>query len=269
MSEQFGFPPPLLGEQPLRLKAAFEPGCWLAVEKPAGIWARPDSSIRSEAPSLDEAIWKQLQRQLPSWQVLKVEKGFRPRSAFPLDVDVEGVGLWGLSEPWSKRLRNACGSGEARFEFEFFSKSRAEVASEFQVNLPVAQHLQDPHRWLISHKTGKKSLTHFAQLATWPRADVALWKALTEYPRGHQVRVHAQDAGIAILNDTVYGGDSSPALVDLKRRRVAKRDAASIPMWPGLNLRLASVSLPDTGEITFDRSRAFQTLLRKLDEFGQ
>ena len=265
-----GFPPPLLGDHAVRLRACYEPGAWLALEKPAGIWARPDTGSGKVAPSMDEGIWKQLGRDLPSWNALEVESGFRPKTVFPMDLAVSGIGLWGLSDAWSERLRNVYGSGQGVFVFELFSSRNGEIDDVFEVDLPIAQHLQEPDRWLVSHSTGKKAQTRFERIHIWERAGVEHRRAETNFLRGHQIRLHATEAGVPILNDSVYAIDMlSPSLAELKKRRVAKRAEASLPIWAELNLHLVSFSCGDIGSIGFERPRPMQTLLRKLKEFGK
>jgi 23S rRNA (cytosine1962-C5)-methyltransferase len=54
------------------------------------------------------------------------------------------------------------------------------------------------------------SLTHFERVKSEGR--FTLWRALPETGKPHQIRLHAQAAGLPLLGDDLHGGTSFPAL---------------------------------------------------------
>lgn len=63
----------------------------------------------------------------------------------------------------------------------------------------------------IIHK-GKSlsAATHFTHLKT--ASDLNLWQAEPHSGRNHQIRIHAKEAGLSILGDTLYSGSAYPFL---------------------------------------------------------
>ena len=270
-STSIGFPPPLLGEEPTKLSAQLSKNQWIAVEKPAGIEIRPDSKVTNRAiHNLENALQAQAKRSLPSLTSHGFSPDYNPKSIYQIDRDIYGFGLWALNDDSLEELRNEFGSNKFNFHFEFFAQDEPNSGEEFSVYLPIAQHLQDPDRCVISTQTGKKAETEFSKIKVWPKANVALWQAATPMPRGHQIRLHAFECGINILGETIYTQTPEIALTDLKKKRVSKRESASKPIWSGLNMCLSSLSgdiFPE-GKITFAHPRAMDTLIRKLDQFA-
>lgn len=132
----------------------------------------------------------------------------RPAPVLLTDAECSGVVLLadrgnGVADEW----RNLVGSDFLHFRFVFLA--RAETHSDrfggedFVCDLPVAAHFSEP-RALISRKTGKKAETRFLLLEKF--GNLALWAAETTFPRLHQVRVHAQECGIPVVGDALYGG---------------------------------------------------------------
>ena len=266
-----GFPPPLLSEAALKLNCEGIPGEWIAVEKPQGIKIRATGDSTDQAsPNLESGLQAQAQRDLPSWQEWGITKDYRPKSIFTVDTEAAAFGLWALNDASLATLRNAYGSDKLDFTYTFLARDTPNSGEGFEVFLPVTQHNSDPNRYLISSSTGKKAVTDFSKIQTWPKFGIALWEAKTTQARGHQIRLHAQECGLIILGETIYENEPGISLADLKRRRISKREKASQPLWPGLNLSLSRIDgevFPEN-TIAFPNPKAFDTLLRKLDQFS-
>jgi 23S rRNA-/tRNA-specific pseudouridylate synthase len=58
----------------------------------------------------------------------------------------------------------------------------------------------------VDNKNGKKSKTRFQVLERFERFGYALLKCEPLTGRTHQIRVHAANAGLKIVGDTLYGG---------------------------------------------------------------
>ena len=270
-SISIGFPPPLLGNEPRSLNAQLFENQWVAIEKPSNIGVRPDSSSGSVVElNLENALQAQADRALPSLKKYGLSPEYKPKSIYVIDPDIHGFGIWALNNQSLEELRNAFGSNKLTFEYEFFAKDDPHSGEEFSAYLPIAQHLQQPGRYIISTRTGKKAETEFRKLRTWPKAQVALWRATTTMPRGHQIRLHAFECGLEVLGETIYSTTPGVALTDLKKKRVSKRTAASQPIWTGVNMALSTLrgDVFPNGEISFARPRAMNTLIRKLDQFA-
>ncbi|MGB0370921.1 MAG: hypothetical protein ACPGN3_06170 [Opitutales bacterium] len=265
-----GFPAPLLGENSLKLNALAYPGKWVAVEKPSRIPIKPDSGSTAHSENnLETALQAKASDPLPSWKKWGLGPDFRPKSIFAIDTALHGFGLWALNDSTLKELRNHYGSSHFTFTYEFLARDHADSGSEYSVNLPVAQHLQDPSRYVISTTTGKKAETDFSKIQSWPRAGIALWSAQTTRTRGHQIRLHAIECGLTILGEDLYANDPGVSLLDLKKKRISKRREAAIPFWPGLNIHLNKLQSPKADlDIGFARPALMQTLIRKLDQFS-
>ena len=266
-----GFEPPLIGHQPVKLETIFEKGEWIAIEKPQELSIRPISEPENTSPiNIENAIQAKIREARPSLDRSGFRPDYRPKSIFSIDAEMHGFGLWALNDKKLEAFRNDYGSGYFLFEYEFLARDHTNSGEEFSVNLPIARHLQDPRRYVVSTSTGKKSETTFLKIKQWPKAQVALRTATTRRARGHQIRLHAQECGLTILGESLYGADKGISLLDLKKRHISKRDHASTPLWSGLNARMGFLKSRHAGEfeIRFPRPPSMKTLIRKLDQFS-
>lgn len=84
--------------------------------------------------------------------------------------------------------------GESEFVFESFIERKGSTFVSTQPSEGVAPN----------------SRTRFRKLESWDTH--ALWQAEPESGKPHQIRLHAQDAGIPLLGDTTHGGSPFPVL---------------------------------------------------------
>lgn len=258
-----GFPPPLLGEVPLRLPIVANSDHWLALNKPAGAGVRAypwDEGI----PNLDGALNQQLQAEKPELVALDAELF---GSIYYIEPEVSGVALFGKSRDAIAQLRNAYGSGE--FEFSYLCVSRihpsATVGEVLEADAPLL-----PHDWKLkmipSTAKGKRAQTRFKCLGI-STSGWALWEAKTRYPRVHQIRAHAAVLGIALLGDALYGGPDVPLLADLMPKKRGPGMRAAI--FTGIALHLKKVRLPLDHEPSAcdslaEAPKAFSVMLKRL-----
>jgi 23S rRNA-/tRNA-specific pseudouridylate synthase len=232
-----GFPPPLLGPVPLRLRVLHARDGHAVLEKPAGVpWER--SAL--DAPSgVVEALREQLDAGKPELLALGL---CRPASVWPLETELAGPGLLASSGEALARWRNAFGSEQLRFYFEFLAAD-AGLDDSFECSLPVAQHVGKPVA-LVSRNTGKKSMTFFRRVQR--AGDWSWWEAVSTYPRYHQVRLHAAESGLRIVGESLYADGGVLTLAGLlPRHRLNKGDDR--PLHDGICLRLASVDCTGAG----------------------
>jgi 23S rRNA-/tRNA-specific pseudouridylate synthase len=251
-----GFPPPLLGSEPLRLPVLTCTDDWLALAKPPGIAMR-EHPWNLDFPNLDSALNRQLQNQKPELLRLKATCF---GSIYNLDPEFSGLALFGLNRPAIARLREQYGDGRIETRIHFLTREDGGAETR-TIDAPLLPHNTKP-KMIPSTAKGKKCATHFTRLATagaW-----SLWEARTGFSRPHQLRAHAALAGIPLMGDVRYDGPPSPSPNDLglERRRNA---AATKPLFHGLAAHLHTLQLPaEQAPLLAPRSRRLDACLRRL-----
>lgn len=230
-----GFPPPLLGEQPLRMPVLAEQASWIALEKPAGIGTR--AYPWDSEPDMDAALNTQLQAGKP--ELLRCGSEIFA-SVYYLDPVVSGIAVFAKNRESSAELRNRFGSGESRFRFQFVTTARGpDFPAELHADAPLLPHNVKP-KMIPSSAKGKKAFTDFRRIAESPQG-WALWEASVGFFRPHQIRAHAAVLEIPILGDQLYGGLAAPTQGDLQPKK--QRSRLHLPVFHGVALHLASVQL--------------------------
>lgn len=230
-----GFPPPLLGEQPLRMPILAEQPDWIALEKPAGVGVR--AHPWDPEPDMDAALNTQLQAEKP--ELLRCGADIFA-SVYYLDPAVSGVAVFAKNRDASAELRNRFGSGECRFRFHCITAARKPgMADLLRSDAPLLPHNVKP-KMIPSTAKGKKAVTDFQLIAESPKG-WALWEATVDFFRPHQVRAHAAVLEIPILGDDLYGGPEAPTQRDLQPRK--QRSGSHLPVFHGVAIHLAEVQL--------------------------
>lgn len=253
-----GFPPPLLGELPLRLNVLAGTEDWMALDKPAAVGTR--AHPWNDTPDLDSTLNLQLEAGKPE---LRRTGASLFGSVYYLDPEISGVALFAKNRDALADLRNRFGSGECQFTFTFLSAWNKETPSEFQADAPLLPH-RVKLKMIPSTAKGKKSLTHFTRLAD---SDLGwtLWQAQTGFFRPHQVRAHAAVHGIPVLGDEVYDGPIAPTVRQLQPR--ARRTDLDAALFRGYAIHLSRVGFSAGEEATVVESplpKPFALLLKRL-----
>ncbi|MEC7487158.1 MAG: pseudouridine synthase, partial [Verrucomicrobiota bacterium] len=190
-----GFPPPVLGKDPLRLPVIADSADWLALDKPAGIGVR-DYPWDQQVPDLDTALNLQLRQGKPE---LKRLDATLFGSVYYLDPEVSGVCLFGKSREAVASLRNSYGSGQCEFTFYLIASDQPTgcCADEQIADAPLLAHNTKP-KMIPSTAKGKQATTKFRRIEA-VSSGWALWQATVTYIRPHQVRAHAATVGISII----------------------------------------------------------------------
>lgn len=253
-----GFPPPLLGELPLRLAVLAEALAWLALDKPAGLGTR--THPWDGCPDLDHALNLQLSAGKP--ELLRTQASCFG-SIYYLDPVISGVALFAKNRESLADLRNSFGSVQCQFTFHFVSANPDFLESTLLADAPLLPHATKA-KMIPSTAKGKKSSTRLTRLASGNEA-WALWEAKSDFIRPHQVRAHAATLGLPVLGDSLYGGPEIPTIGQLELR--SRRSDMAAPIFEGVAIHLVELIFPFGQEqITLQspHSKAFQLLLKRL-----
>jgi 23S rRNA pseudouridine1911/1915/1917 synthase len=263
MTDNFlGFPPPLLGEQALRLPVVYDDGDLLALAKPFGVVVQQDGWY-PRIPSLVEATRYQAMNGKPEFVHLNIgEQGLW--AITDLDCECMGPVLFSRSRERAEELKNGVGSGQ--FSFTYYLLSQAIGSEEeFACELPLARHSRRAHM-LVSHTTGKKALTVFKFLGRLSR--YGCYEARTDFPRRHQVLVHALESGLPVVGDSIYAGSQPVYLSALKSNYRPRRNHEERPLYPGPAYYLRSIELLNGNRIEADEPRQWVSLFKQLKRYG-
>lgn len=264
--EYIGFPPPLLGKDPQRLAVLWHKHPLYIVEKPADILVMQDPWY-PKLPALEDAINYQAAAGKPELQRLGLdEKGLG--GVIGLDPEMTGLAFFGAGADAASAWAEALGSDQFLFRFVFVAGGGA-PGEQFTSELPLARHRQDK-RVVVSHTTGKKSRTDFRRLERWGKW--SLWEAVTRYPRFHQVRVHAAEAGLRIQGDAFYG-DTRPLFLSKLKRDYRPGRTEERPLFEGLAMHLNAVQFVDREGVQHSVEAPtpgrLQNLCRRLREYAR
>ena len=255
-----GFPVPLLGMEPLRLPVLLDDGEIIVLAKPVGVLVQEDGWF-PRTPVLVEAISHQSQQGKPEFQRLNIgPEGLW--AVTDLDPECHGPVLFARDRQKADELRNKFGSGRFEFSFSLLSKGHP-GPDEIDCNLPLARH-RHMARVLVSHTTGKKASTRFekgeAMAGGWH------WVARTNFPRRHQILLHACESGLPVLGDERYARDPLPLLSQLKATYQHKRDIEERPLYDGPAYYLDRLQLDDGRVIDCPPPKRWNGLCRQLEK---
>lgn len=235
-ADAIGFPPPLMGEVPLRLPVLAEGDDWIALNKPSGLAVR-EYPWDGKRPNLDAALNTQLQAGKPEL----VRRGATLLgSMYYLDPEISGVAVFGKSREGLAELRNRFGSGDCVFTFLFISGPKPDAMEGcVTADAPLLPHNTKP-KMIPSTAKGKKSFTEF-NLKAQSAAGWTIWEARTQFFRPHQVRAHAAVLGFPVMGDTLYDGPVAPTRRELESKK--KGGGLNVSAFDGLALHLATCDL--------------------------
>lgn len=166
------------------------------VQKPAGMNThRPDS----DKPGLVEFVQTQL--------------GYPLYVVHRLDKETSGLLLFSKTPGTAETLRNLFESGKVQKEYLFLTDARlAPGVLTFQIESEIFKNenasddkrRKDKKSFISVRSPRPNSKTAFHKLKEGTR--LTLWKALPATGKPHQIRLHAEAAGIPILGDLEHGG---------------------------------------------------------------
>ena len=256
------FPPDTLDREPLRVPIVARGPAWLALNKPAGVpWIADPWIPRST--DLVREVRRQLRDGKPQLARLGIEKF---HGIVGPDLVASGLVLCASTDAESDRLANALGSGQIELTYRFVTMGRP-VETEIVCELPMAPHATDS-RMLVSHTTGKKTLTRFNLEQRF--RGYAVWTATTTFDRLHQIRLHAAESGLPIMGEARYAKIPAVMLSEIKRDYRPSPRNPEEPIYGELALHLARVVFPgaDGQPVTVEAPlpKAFGVLLKRFAE---
>ncbi|MEX0323347.1 MAG: hypothetical protein AB3N63_14390 [Puniceicoccaceae bacterium] len=258
---QLGFPAPLLGMDPLRLPILMDNGDCLALAKPQGVLVQADSWY-PRCPVLVEAIRHQASGGKPEFERLGIgAEGLW--AVHDLDPEFWGPVLFAKGREQGDALRSACGSSAFEFTYIFLTKSSREnrLETSFECDLPISRH-RTQNRILVSHTTGKMATTRFDKIGNMGRYE--LWMAKTDFPRRHQILLHALESGIPVLGDGTYAREKPLLLSRFKRNYRSKQDIEERPLYDGPACYLSRIQFGSHVDVASPEPPKWKGLVNQL-----
>lgn len=258
------FPPDTLVRDPLRLPFVARGEGWLVLNKPTGVPWTPDPWIPRPTDLVRE-VRRQLRDGKP--QLARLGIGAFHGIVGP-DLVASGAVLCATTDAEQDRLANALGSEQIELTYRFVTMGRP-TQNEVVCELPMAPHAMEP-RMLVSHTTGKKTLTTFRLEQRF--RGYAIWTATTTFDRLHQIRLHAAESGLPIVGESRYAKTTPIFLSEIKRdyRPAGNGTRVEQPLYGELCLHLARIAFPgaDGKTVTVEAPlpKPFSVLLKKLAE---
>ncbi len=232
---KIGFPPPLLGDAPLRLDVlAHKQNSFLIFDKPAGMLFEADSFNLSTSNIIGAM---KTQAGKPEFERLGITS---PYAVHQMDFEQSGACVVAMNKDSAAVLRNALGSDAFEFEFLFVCKdsTASKENPRFLVDLPILKS-QSKERMVPSHRYGKGAKTEFEFLKSANGFEI--WRATTKFLRPHQIRLHAAERGLEILGETLYSEVPLPYLSSLKKKFNRTKNFEEKPIYSSLALHLERV----------------------------
>lgn len=248
------FPPGSVDDIPLRLPLLWDSAAGVALNKPPGLPAFQDTRFGGGARS----ILTDLNTRAAAGASQLERLGIHRLSLLnQLEREASGILLFAKDQEARAELKNAMGSSRFTFRYHFLTAAQS-ADSSLSCDLPVAIHRQKPLA-LVSHRTGKKTSTLFRRLDDF--GPCSLWESESEYDRFHQIRLHAAEAGIPVLGDSLYGPAAGEGAPKLPAR------LQSLLSEGGFFLHLFALAFPMEGqriELEAQYPGRFRMLLKKL-----
>jgi len=267
LPKKIGFPEGLLVECPLRLNVlAAKKGVYAAFDKPSGILM--DSYLGS--PKC-KSVMLALREQKGKGELERLGMD-SPYTVNQLDIELSGATLIVMNKLLADTFRNAMWSGAFEFEYTLLCKAVRNVDSQMTVELPILMHEERPI-WLVSHRFGKKAKTNFDIVESADAYQV--WRATAKTVRPHQIRLHAAEAGLKVVSESIYSKTAPIYLSRLKEDdyKLSRGAEEERPLYDSICIHLSKIrfsgkdlGMPELGDVEIHSPlpRGFSACLKKL-----
>lgn len=136
---------------------------------------------------------------------------------------------------------------------------------------PIEQHPSIPGKMRVG-RNGKPSVTHYQVVERFRGYSLASFTI--ETGRTHQIRVHMQDIGYALVCDPLYGSSQPILLSALKKKfKLSKAEEVERPLLNRLALHAYSIELKNLDgkivKLTAPLSKDFEVTLLQLRKYAK
>ena len=215
---------------PEALLELFQDEALLVLNKPAGLPIHPTARYHHNT------LVEQLK--------VKYGPGFRADPAHRLDRETSGLVVCGRTLVACQRLMKSFMGGAVKKQYLAIVEGHPRD-DRFEVDAPIAEGTDLIRIAVrIDEKEGKPARTRFEVERRFTRdgADFALVRCFPETGRQHQIRIHAQRAGHALVGDKMYGPD--PGYFDRFSKHELEPEAWAKLRLPRQALHAACLELP-------------------------
>jgi RluA family pseudouridine synthase len=178
----------------------FEDEHLLALDKPACLLTSPDRAD-PKLPNLMGLLHRDIQRGAP-WAKKRIGLTYL-MNAHRHDFETTGIILLAKTKPILIALANQFGSEKPLRTYVALVRGSMQQDT-FEIEAKIAAHPVRIGEMRVDEKTGKRSRTEFTVRERFKGYSLLECSPLTA--RTHQIRVHLQYLGLAILGDNTYGG---------------------------------------------------------------
>jgi 23S rRNA pseudouridine1911/1915/1917 synthase len=181
--------------EPMDLNIVYEDDSILVINKPAGLVVHPGSGNWSGT------LLNGLLHHCP--QLVSV-----PRAGIVHRLDKDTSGLMVVGKTLKAQTDLVRQLAARTVKREYFALVWGTPRLSGTIEAPIARHPKDRIKMAVSNAPlAKPAITHYEVLDTGvlDRRPVSLVQCRLETGRTHQIRVHMQSLGFALIGDTVYG----------------------------------------------------------------
>lgn len=194
---------------------------WLAVDKPSGLLSIPDR--QGKEPSLKEALRNRYQH------IYTVHR---------IDRETSGIILFAKTEEAHTLLSQMFEERAVEKWYVGLVLGNPQPASG-SIHLPIMEYPGKPGK-MIAHAKGKSAHTDYAVMESFRGYSWMRWQIHTG--RTHQIRVHMQQTGNALVCDEWYGDGKPLLLSSLKKKfKLSQSEETERPLLARLALHASEL----------------------------
>ncbi|MEZ5018255.1 MAG: RluA family pseudouridine synthase [Flavipsychrobacter sp.] len=183
----------------MKIELLFEDDDLLIVNKPAGLLVIPDR-FDDNLPSLNKLL--EAQRNEKIWVVHR------------LDRETSGTICFAKNEATHKYLSKLFQDHKVEKYYSCLVNGHV-IQNAARIEEPIAEHPAKKGKMIVAKK-GKESITEYEVVKKWPLYSFLYIRIYTG--RTHQIRVHMQSIGHAVVCDELYG-DGKPFLLSAIKKK--------------------------------------------------
>lgn len=208
------------------LSVLFEDDDIIAIDKPYGFNAHTNDAKSDHGAAIEDGLI----------EIYEKNRGAPLHIIHRLDQTTTGVMIFGKSVESAKKYADYFLNRQVKKTYWFVTKSQSK-AKTFIVDQPIVHKAKE---------LGAKTELHILKAEN----GFELWQANPYTGRNHQIRIHAQHAGLSLLGDEKYGGAVFPFLT-LHNRKIQFPNGVSIESKPPVYFESLAILLDPILSKTF------------------